>query len=122
MELLKLGERPAEFKWKDVTFFFRTKVTVGDKYEIDTAGTLIAGDKVSFTPWNFYLTITRIFVTGWDGVTEDGKAVPYSHENMLTRLPAQDSEDLIMKLGVHIAQNNGLISSDKKEEDGVKNV
>lgn len=122
MELLKLGERPAEYKWQDVTFFFRTKVTVGDKYEIDTAGTLIAGSKVTFTPWNFYLTIIRVFVTGWEGVTEDGKPVPYSHENMMTRLPSEQSEDLIMKLGVHIAEATGLISTDKQEGEGIKNV
>jgi len=121
MELLKLGERPAEYKWQDVTFYFRTKVTVGDKYEIDTAGTVVNGDKISFTPWNFYSTLIRLFVNAWDGVTEDGKTVPYSYETLMQRLPAQQSEDVVMKLGVFIAKTNGLVPSKDDQAGQLKN-
>lgn len=122
MELLKLDERPAEFKWKDVTFYFRKRVTVGDKYEIDTAGTVMDGEKISFTPWGFYTTVIRIFVTGWDGVSDGGKAVPYSFETLMNRLPADTTEDLVMKLGFQIAKELGLVTSEPKQEGDLKNV
>jgi hypothetical protein len=115
MELLKLDDRPAEFVWNDVRIYFRTKVTVGDKFAIDTAGTHIEGDKVQYKPWDFYLTMIRVFVTGWDGVTEGGNKVAYSYDNLLNRLPSDSSEDLVMKLGLQIAKTNGLIGSENQE-------
>ena len=120
MELLKLDDRPAEFVWNDVRIYFRTKVTVGDKFAIDTAGTRIEGDKVEYKPWDFYLTMIRTFVTGWEGVTENGKKVPYSYDALMNRLPSDSGEDLVMKLGLQIAKTNGLIQSTENQE--AKNV
>ena len=116
MELLKLDERPAEFKWQDVTFFYRTKVTVGDKFAVDTAGAIISGDKVEFSPWSFYQTMIKVFVTGWKGVTENGKEVAYTYLTMLDRLPSDTVQDLIMKLGLQIAQDTGFLTTKEHEE------
>jgi hypothetical protein len=122
MELLKLDDRPATFVWKDVTFSFRTKVTVGDKYAVDTSGTVMGDDGISFRPWELYSAMIRIFVVGWSGVTENGQSAAYSYDAMMKRLPGDMAEDLVMKLGVHIAKTNGFIPGDTQQKaDDVKN-
>ena len=119
MELLKLDERLEEFVWQDVTFYFRTTVSSGDKFNLDTAGSLTEEGKVSFKPMEFYRACIRIFVTGWKGVTEKGKEVPYSFDTFSSRFPADPAgEDLFIKLGLFIAQKNMIIP---KEEKALKN-
>lgn len=123
MELLKLDERPAEFKWKDVTIIYRVNVSAEDKFVVDTAGTHINGEKIEFKPWEFYKTMIRVFVIGWRGVTENGKEIPYSYDTFLKRLPGDLQEDLIMQLGHDIAVKNGFLNEKKTEgEAALKNV
>jgi len=122
MELLKLDDRPAEYTWDQVTFFFRTKVTVGDKYAVDSAGVVTTGDKITFTSTEFYKAMIRVFVTGWKGVTENGKDAPYSYDTFMNRLPASMADDLVMKLGYEIAKTNGFLKDDKEKVDEQKNV
>lgn len=123
MELLKLGESTARYQWQDVTFIYRTKVTTADKFEVDTAGALMRDGKITFTPFEFYRALIRSFVVGWEGVTENGKALPYSYESLLL-LPSDTESDLIMKLGIKIAQDTGFIAEEKvvKAEADLKNA
>lgn len=122
MELLKLDDRPAEYQWGDVTFLFRTKVTVGDKYAIDSAGVIVDKDKISFARAEFYKAIIQVFVKGWKGVTENGVEAPYSYEAMMTRLPSSTTDDVVMNLGYHIAKTNGFIKGEEKGNEEQKNA
>ncbi len=108
MELLKLDERPAEYQYGDVTIFFRPQASNGDKFTLDTAGELNPDGTMKIEGWRFYKDIIRLFVTGWKGVTENGAEVPYSFETLVDRLPTQ-GEDLIIKLGIHIADVTGIL-------------
>lgn len=123
MELLKLDDRPAEFKFGEVTFFFRTRVSVGDRHQIINAGASYEGDTVVFKPWELYTKLIRIFVTSWKGVTLDGKEVPYSYDALMTRLPADMTQDVITKLGLAIAEVNGFIPGEStKQVEALKNA
>ena len=54
----------------------------------------------------------ELFVENWDGVTEDGKAVPYSFDTLMNRLPGDITKDWILKLGVFIMDQLGMIKKD----------
>jgi hypothetical protein len=121
MELLKLDDRVEEYKYKDVVFYFRTTVSSGDKFNVDISGSMHEDGKIHYKPMEFYRTIIKTFVTGWRGVTENGKEISYSFETLATRFPADPTEDLFIKLGLHIAEKTGIYSTKKKEEPEIKN-
>ena len=115
MEIQKQGEI-LEHKWKDITFRVRAQATAGDRFEIDILYDVDKG-VVVVPRRELYRTLIKRFVVGWEGVTEDGKPVPFSLEN-LERLPA-DNEDVILFLGSFIVNKSGLFpaaeeSSEKK--------
>jgi hypothetical protein len=123
MELLKPNDGPAKYEWKDgVVFLYRTKVTTEDKYNVDTAGSLMKDGAIQFNPWDFYRALIRQFVTGWEGVTENGKPVPYSYDAFM-RLPADPGQDIVMKLAIKIGQDTGFFKSveEQKKADDLKN-
>lgn len=123
MELLKPNEGPARYEWKDgVVFLYRTKVTTEDKYAVDTAGQLMKDGTIQFNPWDFYRSLIKVFVIGWEGVTVDGKPAPYSYD-AFSRLPADPDQDIVMKLAIKIAQDTGFFKSDEqtKKEADLKN-
>lgn len=123
MELLKLSDSPARYQWKDVVFIYRTKVTTEDKNAVNTAGALMKDGDIVFDPWDFYRALIKAFVTGWEGVTEGGKPVPYSYDAFL-RLPADPDADVIMKLAIAIGRATGLMKTpdEEKAEADAKNV
>lgn len=119
-ELLKPGRSTKNIAFDEVTFTYRTEVTAGDKFALDTAGFLQDDGQVSVKPLELYRKVVETFVTGWSGVTEEGKDAAYSFEK-LERLPASsDGQDLIFRLGVHIATELGIIG--KKPEEALKNA
>jgi hypothetical protein len=118
---IKLNSSTEKFKWKDVAFTFRTRVNKYDRWKIDTAGVVYDGNKIQFEVWDFYELMIKLFVTGWEGVTEAGKDVPYSFES-LKNLPDDDGEDIIMNLGKFIAETNGLIGKKVEDKEKLKNV
>ena len=122
MELLKLNQSPARFPWKDVTFLYRTSVTTQDKFTIDTAGSLLKDGSIEFHPWELYRALIRTFVVGWEGVTEDGKPVPYSYD-AFSRLPSDPDQDLVLKLGIKIGTDTGFLKTpeDRQAEADLKN-
>jgi hypothetical protein len=109
MELLT-EKSTAVFEYKDVKFTIRTNVTVGDKFEFDTSGTITKDDKIEFKPWELYKTMIRLFVISWEGVTKDGKPVLWDYETFMNSFPT-DSEggDLVMKLGTFISDKTGVL-------------
>lgn len=100
MELQKAGES-LPFKWKDITFHIRSKALAGDKHELVTLGELDGKGRSVIPQSKLYRKIIERFVISWEGVTEDGKAVPFSVEN-LERLPMDPKEDVFLVLGGHI--------------------
>lgn len=116
MELLKLDDRPAEFKIGDVTIYYRTMVSVGDRHSVINAGTTYEGDRIGFRPWELYSKLIQVFVTGWQGVTENGKPVTYSYDTLMNRLPADMTKDIVTSLGLEIAKKNGFVPDDKTEQ------
>jgi hypothetical protein len=121
MELSILENKLAEWKWKDVTFKFRSKVTKGDRWKIDTSGAILENDQIKFEPWKFYEIMIRVFVSDWDGVTKDGKKVPFSYD-ALSSIPDDDGDDIVMKLGHYIAETNGFLGKRANEKVELKNV
>jgi hypothetical protein len=118
MELLKLDDRLEEYVWKDVTFYYRKTVSSGDKFNLDMAGSFQNNGKVAFNPLEYCRTLVRLFVTGWKGVTENGKDVPYSYETLESRFPIDiKGEDVIMTLGFKIAEAVGLTDNVKTEKE-----
>lgn len=112
----------AQFIYKDVVFFYRTNVTVGDQFALNSAGSSYEGDQIKFKTWDFCLQIVKTFVTGWKGVTLNGKEVPYSFDALMNELPAEIGNDLIMVLGMEIAKNAGLLPKEANGEPTLKNV
>jgi len=120
MELLKLDERPAEYKWEDVTFLFRTIMGPGDKFAVDTAGHLMENGKITFKVWELYKALIKTFVVGWKGVTENGKEVPWDYNLFMTRFPVKE-KDVVMLLGEHISETVNIFGL-SKETEALKNV
>lgn len=116
MELLK--EKKTEvFEYQDVKFTIRTNVTVGDKFDFDTSGSIQEGDKITFKPWELYKTMIRLFVISWEGVTKDGEKVLWDFETFMSSFPTDsDGSDLVMKLGNFIADKTGVLRSKQGEE------
>lgn len=120
MELLKDKKTEAFQYGQGVKFIIRTNVTVGDKFEFDTAGTISDGDKISFKPWEMYKTMIRLFVVAWEGVTKEGQPVPWNYEMFMESFPTnEDGSDLVMKLGSFIAEKTGMLSikGDERKND-----
>jgi hypothetical protein len=123
MELLKLDERPTEFEWNGITFLIKARLTTEDKYIIDTAGELQKDGSFIFHPRDFYSGVVKRMVIGWRGVTEGGKDAPYSFDTLTSRIPGDPQEDLILRLGIHIAKLHGLVkSADAPKENDLKNA
>jgi hypothetical protein len=111
MELLKLDERPVEYKWEDVTFVVKKTLSPEDKFAIDTAGQLMENGKVSFKPWELYKVLIRTFVVSWKGVTEDGKEIPWDYTIFMSRFPVKD-KDIVMLLGLFISEQVNIFGSE----------
>jgi hypothetical protein len=115
MELLK-DKKTETYEYKDVKFKVRTEITVGDKYELDTAGTITEGDKIVFKPWELYKALIKLFVVSWEGVTRDGKNVTWSYETFMQSFPTDGTgDDLVMKLGGFIAEKTGALRGANEE-------
>lgn len=98
----------------DVKFFIRAQATVEDKFEVDSTGTWNGQGKFVMSLNLFYRTLVERFVVGWDGVTSGGKAVPYSFAALLA-LPADATQDWVIKLGTFIASNTGILPAAPEE-------
>lgn len=106
MEISK-NTKHEEFVWRDVAFKVRTSATVGDRYEVDMLYEVDAKGVVKVPRREMYLTLIERFVDGWRGVTEEGRAVPFSLPALLT-LPSCGNEDPVLLLGAFVLNRCGL--------------
>ncbi len=115
METVK-AEKDLEFKWKDVTFKVRGVATSEDKFEINVLYGVDKEGKLKVPRSQFYRTAIKRFVKGWEGVTTDGKPVPFSME-ALGNLPIDpDGEDVMILLGSFIINTCGLFPTAAEAE------
>jgi hypothetical protein len=110
MELLK-DKKFETYEHNGVKFTFRTNVTVGDKFEFDTSGTISDGDKISFRPWDLYKALIRIFMVSWEGVTKDGQPIEWNYDVFIDSFPSESGTDLIMNLGKFIGDKTGIFKT-----------
>jgi len=105
MEIYRQRGPDKVFKWKDITFHLRPRGLSGDKHDLIEMGEIDKNGK-AFIPMNkFYRRAIELFVKSWEGVTEDGKPVPFSMEN-LNSLPVENGDgDVIRELGAFIYNN-----------------
>ena len=117
MELVQ-QPKALEFQWHDVRFFVRARATAEDRFEINLLYDVDKAQegKVVVPRRALYLTLIERFVKGWEGVTQDGQAVPFTLDS-LKRLPADQEDDVILYLGSFILNNTGLFVT---REDGEK--
>lgn len=109
MELLK--QELVNFKFKDITFFIRKKASLGDKLFVEALMTeALSAKSITQIP-KIGKNLIRQFVCGWDGVTQDGKAVPYSYEILETGLPAELADELIPQLCQFVANNVDILKA-----------
>lgn len=113
MELVKAKDN-LTYTINDVTFFIRSTATVKDKFDLDSAGEWKNGG-YTMNVKTYWMKLIELFVVDWKGVTENGKAVPYSMEALL-RLPADGSQDWLLKLGSYIANETGVLPVEKVAE------
>ena len=113
MELVKAKDN-LTYTINDVTFYIRADATVKDKFELDSAGEWKNGGYVMNVK-TYWMKLIELFVTGWTGVTENGKDVPYSMEALM-RLPADGEQDWLLKLGSFIANSTGIMPVGKEAE------
>jgi|SRR5713226_5903531 len=108
MELLKPEQEPLKLIIGDVTFHVRSNLTARDKLAMDMIGEYVNGvfvlDKVSL-----FEKLIELFVVGWEGVTENGKPVPYSFKTFMTRFPGDVAQDWLLRLGGFIMDSLGLV-------------
>ena len=101
MELYRQTEPDRIYKWKDVTFYLRPHATSGDRHSLTMLGDLDNG-KASIPRSIFYRRAIELFVTRWEGVTAEGKAVPFSMLNLDSLPTIMEEGDLLCELGSFI--------------------
>lgn len=102
----------------DVTFYVRAQATVEDKFELDVTGSWNGEGKFILSTGAFYRKLVERFVVGWKGVTDGGKDVPYSFDALMS-LPADATQDWLIKIGTFIAANTGILPM---QEEASKNA
>lgn len=108
MELIK--QEIARFKHKDVTFLIRTQAVQADTFamkQTDTGRIVVKNGKAireaDIVAWGKLLV--RIFVVGWEGVTQDGKPAAYSYDTLESSFPAELGDALFEDLANFIFAN-----------------
>lgn len=117
MELAKPQE-PLKFAYKDVTFLVRPKSIEADRLEVWGSGQVEDG-KIISKQAEFVKALIRCMVVGWEGVTEDGKPVPYSFETFLARFPNQGrgEANVFLQLGDFIFEKTDIWKQDEAEKN-----
>lgn len=106
MELLKPKDR-LTYSIGDVKFFIRSTMTARDKFRLGIMGEYKNG-VFAVDRGEVFEKVIDLFVEGWEGVTEDGKPVPYSYDTFMNRIPGDTARDWVLKLGVFIIDSLGL--------------
>lgn len=112
MELSRAKE-PLKFKYRDVTFLVKPHAVEADRLEIWASGKADDG-KIVAPRAEFVKALIRCFVIGWEGVTQDGKPVPYSFETFVNLFPKQpkDETPVFLALGNFIYEKTDIAEQD----------
>ena len=102
MEIYKQTEPDRIFNWKDVTFHIRPRATTGDKHDLVMIGDIKADGRSSVPRSLMYRRAIELFVKSWNGVTENGKQVPFSMAALDSLPTSSDETDVILELGAFI--------------------
>ena len=97
MELMK-ADKPLEFKKGEVTFFIKPKASEHDVFNTIMSGEMKADGTVTVKRMDFNDCVLRHFIIGWEGVTVEGKEVPYSWEMFVSGWPKQDEGNIFVDL------------------------
>lgn len=98
MELIKPA-KPLEFKHGDVTFFIKPNATSHDRFMSVMSGEMKSDGTIAVKRAEFNETILRNFIVGWEGVTQNGKPVPYSWEAFISSWPKEeDGKNIFVEL------------------------
>lgn len=119
MELRK--PQIARFVWNDVTFLVNCRASSGDKFAIDTCN---VGRKVKrggttireVDQTTFGKLLIQLFVVGWEGVTSEGKPVPYTFE-AIDDLPADPKRQVLTELCHFILKNVDIFKDQEIKND-----
>lgn len=114
MELIP-DSPPARFPWKDAVILVKRRASVLDKFQLDMLGERKEeGGKLvaKFSQIELGRLLVRLFVVGWEGVTMDGKDVPYSYELLEKSLPADRTEDFFLSLYAFIVKETDIFKRD----------
>jgi len=106
MEIKRLNSKPLEFKYEDATFFVKPVATEEDRMVVSLSG-LSDGGSVRFSKPDYCKAIIGCMVTGWKGVTEGGKEVPYSFD-LLSDFPHVEGKNVYLELGAFIIENTDI--------------
>jgi hypothetical protein len=106
MEIRKSNAKPLEFKYEDVTFFVKPAATEEDRMVVSLSGKS-EGDKVVFSRGEYCKAIIQCMVTGWKGVTADGKEIEYEYD-LLADFPKVEGHNVYLELGGFILKNTDI--------------
>jgi hypothetical protein len=118
---MKITVQPPEleYRWHDVAFKIRARATVRDKSAMaDLFADTVEDGKFKASKTKLYPWVIERFVTGWEGVMDDGKKpVPWSLDALMS-LPADEENDIIMVLGAFILNHTGMRKADESKKKG----
>jgi hypothetical protein len=110
------------FEWYDVKFFIRSEFTAYDRFCITVCRNKeIKDGAFIFNAEDFFVLLIKLFVERWEGVTADGKPVPFSLE-LLKRFPTKKEPkdkltgDVFLDLGMFIREHVVAPNTEKVEE------
>jgi hypothetical protein len=106
MELSKAGQT-VEFKWGDVTFFVKKEANEDDHMQAVFAGRTKGEHWGAEEKAHFCRLVCRLMVTGWKGVTHNGKDVDFDFE-LLKDIPKLPGRSLFLELGMFIIKNTDI--------------
>jgi len=106
MEIKRQNSKPLECKYEDVTFFVKPVASEEDRMVVALSG-LSDGAMVRFSKPDYCKTVIQCMVTGWKGVTEGGKAVPYSFD-LLADFPRVEGKNVYLELGAFIIEHTDI--------------
>ena len=93
MELMSNRAETTTWGWGDITFMIRTTVTAMDEFTIMNLPTEQHSDKkFYYKREEFFKKLIERFVLDWQGVTDNGRVIPYSFE-VLELLPARERNE-----------------------------
>ena len=109
MEIQKHEEKPLEFKWRDVIFKVKPRANSGDRLAVFM--------RDQRTTAGYSLTLVERMVVDWEGVTQDGKPVPYSFQLLAEHMPSTMQDNALVALADFIYAHTDIA---KGVDEGLK--